>query len=235
MQARDIMTIDVETISPETSMQDIVRSLMARNISAVPVVDGKGEVVGIVSEGDLIRRQEIGTDAHPSWWLGWLLSVEELAERYAKAHGLQARELMTTPVISVEEDTPIARIAELFEDHGIKRVPVVREGKLVGIVSRADLLRGLAVKKEAADLGRSDDDAALRNDVLGVMRKDAGIRSEYVNVIVSDGVAHLWGAVWSEEERRAARVAAGTVVGADRVQDHLGILPPTVRALIQGE
>lgn len=235
MKAKDVMTSDVETVLYDATLHDVVRVLMRRNISAVPVIGDDQTVVGIVSEGDLIRRQEIGTETHPSWWLQLLLSPEETASRYTKTHGVRVSDIMSSPAITAEENTPIGEIAKIFEEHGIKRVPILRDGRLQGIVSRADLLRALAAGKGTADTQPSADDSALRDEIWKAIKGEAGVRSDYVSVIVSDGIAHLWGAVRSDEEREAARVAAEGVVGDGRVDNHLGILPPMVYSAIQGE
>ena len=145
MQARDIMTERVITVGPETTVREIATLLLERRISAVPVVEESGEIVGIVSEGDLIHRNEIGTELRGrSWWLRLFDDSAALAERYSKSHGAKARDVMTRDVVSVDETVSLADIAELLETKHIKRVPVIRDGRLAGIVSRADLVRALA-------------------------------------------------------------------------------------------
>src|SRR5690606_11257928 len=143
MRARDIMTTSVVTVSPETRVPDIARVLLERRISALPVVDGAGRVIGIVSEGDLLHRAENKTERRRSWWLDLISSADTLAEDYVKSHGLTAKDVMNAPVISATPDASLAELATLLERHGIKRVPILENGALVGIVSRADLLRGL--------------------------------------------------------------------------------------------
>ena len=152
MRAMDVMTTNVITVSPDTSVQEVAKILSERSISGVPVVDAENRLVGIVSEGDLLHRVEMGTDRRPdrrtgrrrSWWLDTVGSDEELARAYVKSHGRTARDVMTSEVTSVNETTELADIANLLETRRIKRVPVVRDGKLVGIVSRANLVRALA-------------------------------------------------------------------------------------------
>ena len=152
MRAMDVMTTNVITVSPDTSVQEVAKILSERSISGVPVVDAQNRLVGIVSEGDLLHRVEMGTDRRPdrrtgrrrSWWLDTVGSDEELARAYVKSHGRTARDVMTSEVTSVSETTELADIANLLETKRIKRVPVVRDGKLVGIVSRANLVRALA-------------------------------------------------------------------------------------------
>ena len=227
MHARDVMTTDVLTVAPDTNVRTIAQSLLDRGISAVPVVDQQGHVMGIVSEGDLMRRAEAGTERHRSWWLDLLASPADKARDFAKSHGLTAKDVMTQPVVTVTEDAPLAEIATLLERHRIKRVPVVRDGAIVGIVSRANLLYGL-VAKEAAPV-TTPDDATIRQRVIDRV-KEAGIDEGYINVVVAGGVVHLWGLLDSQVEKEAVRIAAETTPGVRAVENNLGVLPaPVVR------
>ena len=234
MHAADIMTRNVATLGPEATVQEIAELLMARHISAVPIVDGSGSVVGMVSEGDLIRRQEMGTDRHPSWWLELLGSGQERASDYVKSHGRVAKEIMSTDVISVAPDASLSEIAELLESERIKRVPVVENGSLVGLVSRADLVRGLATYKSSPQKTTMGD-RELREAVTQAISKEAGDARTFVNVIVSEGVVHLWGGVGSKDEKTAARIAAESVAGAGTVVDHLGVFGNMVRSMMWAE
>lgn len=224
MKAADIMTSDVLTVGPETPTTDIATLMMERGVSAVPVVDDQRKVLGVVSEGDLLRRVEAGTEKRRSWWLALFASNATLAGEYVKSHARRARDVMTAPPVTVGEDTPIADIAEKLERHAIKRVPVVRNGVLVGIVSRANLLRALATFQATAPAA-GPDDAAIRTAVLAELRQQRWSTAGGGNVVVSDGVVHLWGAITSEEERRATRVAAENVPGVKSVQDHMSLIP----------
>lgn len=224
MKAADIMTIDVLTVRPETPVADIATLMLERGVSAVPVVDEQRKVLGVVSEGDLMRRVESGTEKRRSWWLAFFASNATLAGEYVKSHARRAKDVMTTPPVSVAEDTPIAEIAEKLERHAIKRVPVLRNGVLVGIVSRANLLRALATVEAATPAARADD-RAIREAVLAELRQQRWSTAGGGNVVVTDGVVHLWGAVTSEEERRATRVAAENVPGVKSVQDHMTLIP----------
>jgi CBS domain-containing protein len=188
-------------------------------------------VVGIVSEGDLVRRTELGTDAARSWWLQLLaLPAENAAADYLKTHGTSVGNVMTSPVVSVRRITPLREVARLLEKHRIKRVPVLEAGRLVGIVSRADLVRRLAtapVRPEA----RASSDRALRRQVLkGVA--ESGINAMYVNVTVDGGKAHLWGGVRSEVEQQALRVAAKAVDGVRKVEDHTFVMPQRLQGAL---
>ncbi|WP_339635934.1 CBS domain-containing protein [uncultured Sneathiella sp.] len=232
MQVKDIMTTTVATVQPDTGIQEIAKLLLERRISAAPVVDANGQILGIVSEGDLMRRSETGTDRHPSWWLSLVASPEERAINYIKSHGGHARDIMTSDLISVNEDASLEEVAKTLEKHRIKRLPVLRNGKLIGIVSRADLLRGLIAFR--AGRSSSTDDEAIRAAVEAEL-SEADIRREFVSVVVSGGIVHLWGAVESDAEKRAASIAAERVSGVTDVQDEIGILPPSVRSTLWAE
>ena len=222
MQAKDVMTSPVVTVSPDASVTEVAKLLLERHISAAPVVDESGALLGVVSEGDLMRRPEAGTERRPSWWLTLISDAQDEAREYLKTHGLRARDVMTRHVLTVDEDTALGDIASLLEKHRIKRVPVVRDGKVVGIVSRANLLQALVAQMKPAT--PPADDRALRQAVLDAIR-ETGARTLYVNVVVSEGVVHLWGMAQSEEEKHAMCVAAATVTGTKQVCEGLTLLP----------
>ena len=227
MQAKDIMTADVETVAPDTEVPEIARRLLARNISAMPVVDGQDRVVGIVSEGDLMRRSENETDRQPSWWIRAFAEPEDRAREFVKTHGVCAKDIMSRNVISVSEDTSLADIAETLEKHHIKRVTVMRGAKLVGIVSRANLLQGLVATSTTATASANDRDlkAGIEREAL-----QAGLNVNLISVVVADGVATLWGMVETDTERSALGVAAKRVAGVDRVENNINVMPTMVRA-----
>jgi len=221
MRADDIMSMEVVTVSPDAHVRDIAKKLLEHHVSALPVVDGQGRLLGIVSEGDLMRRRESGTERRQSWWLRLLQNPNELAGEYVKTHGLHAKDVMTQKVITVTEDTPVTKIAELLEKHHIKRVPVVHDGRVVGIVSRANLLHGLIARK--VPISGKGGQADLRKAVLDELR-DTGVRS-LIDIVVSDGVVHLWGAVESAPEKEALQVAAENTPGVTSVVNHVGVYP----------
>jgi CBS-domain-containing membrane protein len=225
MKAKDLMTTDVITVGPDATVRHVAQLLLRHRISAVPVVDGDGKLVGIVSEGDLMRRAEVGTEPHRSWWLDLLARPESIALDYVRSHARLVGDVMTRRVITVDEDEPVSRIATVLEEKRIKRVPVCKDGRLVGIVSRADLLHGIAT----ARLERTkESDEEIRRTVVARMRAEAGVRDWLLNVTVSEGTVHFWGGVRSEAERRAARIAAETVGGVKAVEDHLTLVPEVI-------
>ncbi|MCM2328096.1 MAG: CBS domain-containing protein [Lysobacter sp.] len=222
MLAKDVMTTPVLTVGPEATVMEVARLLLERHISAVPVVDAENRLLGVVSEGDLMRRTESGTERHTSWWLNLISDPQDDARDYLKSHGLHAGEVMTRHVVSVSEEVALQEIAELLEKHRIKRVPVLRDGKVVGIVSRANLLQALVAQPKAAPV--TADDRALRQDVLHAL-SSTGARTTYVNVIVAEGIVHLWGMAHTDEERGALRVAAESVPGVKSVEEKVNVLP----------
>ncbi len=232
MQARDVMTEAVFTVGPETEVAAIAALLMEKRISAVPVLDGSGAILGIVSEGDLMRRRESGTERRPSWWLSLLSEPQERALDYVKSHGGHARDVMTPNPHTVTPETSLEKIAEILERRHIKRVPVVEDGRLVGIVSRADLLRGLIARQAGPVPERGDPE--LKSAVEAAL-KEAGLRTDFLSVVVTAGQAHLWGSVNSDAERRAAGVAAENVPGVTAVRNEIGILPRNIRSALWAE
>jgi len=228
MQARDVMTTSVVTVGPDAGVGEIAKLLLGHRISGVPVVDAEARLLGIVTEGDLMRRPEIETERQRSWWLRILADPRDIAKEYAQSHGTRARDVMTAQVITVAEDAPLGEIARLLEERRIKRVPVVRDGKLVGIVSRANLLQGLAARSDAVRTVAPIDDRSLRERVAAVLARQGWTSHGTFNVIVTDGVVELWGLVESDEERKAVRIAAEGVPGVRAVKDHLGAVRPWV-------
>jgi CBS-domain-containing membrane protein len=220
MKARDVMTAPVVTVTPEASVPEIAALLIERRISAVPVVDGDA-VVGIVSEGDLLRRGETRTERQRPGWLEMLLNRDLQAAEFVKEHGACARDVMSPDVVSVTPDTDLAEIARVLERRRIKRVPVIENGALVGIVSRANLLRALVAYRHSRTglEGRSDPEIARALDER--LRQQGWVDVSRINVVVTDAVVHLWGTVDSAEQRRALAVAAAEIPGVERVEDHL--------------
>ncbi|HEX5078491.1 MAG TPA: CBS domain-containing protein [Geminicoccaceae bacterium] len=221
MQAQDVMTTKVVTVAPDTPVTEIAKLLYERQISAVPVLSEDGQLLGMVSEGDLTHglAQE---GVKRSWWLDLLASPQTRAEAYLKGHGRLAWDVMSRSVISVTPDTPLPEIARLLETHRIKRVPVLQNGKLVGIVSRADLLRGFALQPSP---DASAEDRAVRERITAEFERLGLASHPYVNIVVRDGVVHLWGVVAVREEGEALRRAAERVPGVASVDSHLMVNP----------
>ena len=225
MKAMDVMVRDVVTVKPETDVATAIKLLVEHDISALPVVDQTGTVVGVISEADLVRRTEIGTDKQRPWWLEALTPGSILAEEFSKSHGRTVGEIMSPHVVSASEDASLGEIAALLERHRIKRVPIIKDGKLVGIVSRSNLIQALALALALASPPRPDPAAAedrnIRLELLSRLSDQKWTDFGSRNVIVSGGVVHLWGLVGSPEERTALVALAEGVRGVVGVSDEM--------------
>ena len=223
LTAADVMTREVVSVGPDTPVRAIAELLFTRRISGVPVLED-GRLIGVVSEGDLIGHAAATGEQRRSWWLSALMNDSASARDYAKTHGRTARDVMTSAVITIGEAATLAEIAKTLERHRIKRVPVLREGKLVGIVSRGNLLQALAtLEVEAA--GTVDDDA-IRERLIAELRGQSWAHLPPDAIVVENGIVRLSGIVQTEDERRALRIAAENTPGVKGVDDHLTIWSP---------
>jgi CBS domain-containing protein len=234
MRAADVMTTDVITVDPDTTVQALATLLAERGISGAPVVDSIGRLVGIISEGDLLHRAEIGTarrhrERRRSWWLDHFAS--DLAREYVKSHGRTVKDIMTRDVVTVTEDTDLADVAALLEAKRIKRVPVMRDGKLIGIISRANIVRAVGATKGAPLREGEADDRSIRMKLLAELGHEEWAKIWPEDILVRDGTVHLWISSDEPPERRQAlRVAAETIPGVRGVEEH--IMPaPLIPAL----
>jgi CBS domain-containing protein len=224
MQAKDVMTQHVVSVAEDAPVHEVVGLLLKNRISAVPVVDGAGRVVGIVSEGDLLRPEDASrAAARSSWWL-MALSAGQSTD-YEKAHGRTAGAIMTRNVITVNEDAPLNEIATLLERHHIKRVPVLKDGRLTGIVSRANLLHGLASTIIDHHEPSASRDRQIRDALVNALLHKHGLDSVLVNVTVSDSNVRLWGAVENAEQAALADRAAKALQGIKSVENNLSLAP----------
>jgi CBS domain-containing protein len=224
MKAADVMVTNVITVGPEACVHDVAHLLLTNWISAMPVVDADGKILGIVSEGDLMRRAEAGTGRRRSWWLAILTGRETLVAEYVKEYSRKVTDVMTRNVVTVTPETPLHDIATQLEKNGIKRVPVVKNGKLVGIVSRANLLQALASLRKQIE-GGAPNDPMTRESVVARLKAEPWARTSLINVIVQDGTVELWGVVDSQTEKKAVCVAAEVTPGVRAVNDNLIIRP----------
>jgi len=226
MKAKDVMTRSVVTIEPDATVLQAVRLMLQRQISGLPVVDKAGTLVGIVTEGDLLRRAETGTQRKRPRWLEFLIGPGRLASEYAHTHGRRIDEVMTPDPHTVGEDAPLDEVVRLMERHRVKRLPVVRGQKLVGIVSRASLLRALAsVAHEVAPALPSD--AEIREKLLAELGRQPWAPLAMIDVTVRNGIVELWGTITDERERPALVVAAENIPGVKEVRDHMAWVDAT--------
>jgi CBS domain-containing protein len=225
MRAVDIMTPDPVYISPDASIADAIRLMLERKFSGLPVVDAGGALVGIVTEGDLIRRTETGTQRKRSGWLEFLVGPGRLAAEYLQAAGRKVGDVMTADVRMVTESSSLDEVVHLMERHQINRVLVVRDGKLVGIVTRANLLHALASVIDEAKPGPTSD-AAIRERLHTELKAQRWAPIGLINVVVRNGVVHLSGTLFDERQRGAIRAAAENIPGVKGVKDHLVWIDP---------
>jgi CBS-domain-containing membrane protein len=220
MLARDVMVSPVITVGVDANVRDIAKTLLENRISAVPVIDGKGKLAGIVTESDLMHRVEAGTERRHSWWLEAFQGNWTLAADYVKSHSAKVADVMTHEVVTASPETPLHEIAALLESHQIKRVPIMsNNGELVGIVSRANLLQAVATAQPKLDVQLPD--AAIRQKIMDHLKRQRWAHAYNLNVTVANGVVDLWGVVESEAEKKALHVAAENVPGVATVNDHL--------------
>ncbi|HKU69512.1 MAG TPA: CBS domain-containing protein, partial [Burkholderiales bacterium] len=220
------MTHAVVSVDPELPLAEVSKLMLGRGISAVCVVGHEGKLIGIVSEGDLLRRAELKTEKKRSWWLRIVSGDDELASEYVKCRGRKARDVMSPTPVTVSEDTPAVDIVAVLERHRIKRVPVVRDGRVVGIVSRANLLRAFAAEATREPPDVSTEDRAVRKRLLDELGNQPWWHGRKEEVIVADGIAHLWGIVHSDLERHALSVAAENTPGIKAVRNHVTVSSP---------
>jgi CBS domain-containing protein len=225
MRAMDVMTTDVISVDPDTTVRDLATLLAERGISGAPVVDSSGDLVGIVSEGDLLHRAEIGTahrhrERRRSWWLDHFAA--DRAREYIKSHGGKVKDVMTPDVVTVTEDTDLGDVAALLEAKRVKRVPVMRDGKVVGIISRANLVRALGATKGTPPREAESDDRTIRSQLLSELgHEEWATRIWPEDIIVRDGVVHFWlSSDEPDEKKQALRVAAETIPGVRGVEEH---------------
>lgn len=225
MEAHDVMTPDVVFVGPDMPVTDVARLLVENRISAVPVLKD-GRLIGIVSEGDLFRRAELGTERHRSHWLDMFASGTALASEYVKSRGQTAEDVMTRDVVTVAPHTAVRDIADTLETRHIKRVPVLDGDRLVGIVSRANLIQALAMQPATASATAPTSDRAIRDALFKEMAQQKWAFSPTSsNVTVENGVVYLWGAVLSDAQREAMIVAARAIPGVRGVEDRMMEVP----------
>ena len=239
MNVADVMTETVISVTPETTIAEAARLMLQHRISGFPVVDPSGAVVGVITEGDLLRRAETGTERHHARWLEFLISPGRLAREYANANARKVGEIMTEDVVSVAPQDTLAEVVRLMEDRHVKRLPVITAGRLVGIVSRANLVRALVLNLPKppgtpTETGVADD-AEIRERILAEVDKQPWGPRASVDVRVKDGVVELFGTIIDERERTALQVLAENIPGVKAVRDHLVWVEPMSGFVVPAE
>jgi CBS domain-containing protein len=230
MLATDIMTRDVMTVHPKTPIAEAVAKMVAAKISGLPVLDDQGLLAGIVTEGDLLRRVELGTAPHHSSWLNFLRGPGLAAIDYVRSHTLNVEDVMTRDPVTVGPEASLGEVVAAMEHRHVRRVPVTRDGRLVGIVSRADLVRALSHRLSAGAAERRPDEA-VRAEIVNEMNRQSWHTMCTIKVSVKDGRATLHGIAQSEPVCRAIRVAAEGIAGVVDVDNQVTVLDPAITAI----
>ena len=220
MKAREIMTPNVITASPDTPVEQLASIMVEKRISALPIVTADKHLVGIITESDLLHRSETGTERKRKWWLEMFVDSDTRAREYVKSHAAKAVDIMSRVVISVPADAELGEVADLLDAHKIRRVPVVDGHDLVGIISRADLVRAVVAQKARVD-GVELENGALHKKIFDEIRKQQWINATYMAFTVDKGVVELRGFVESEDQHQALRVLVENVPGVKKVVDQL--------------
>lgn len=225
MKVANFMRIDVVTARPNMNVSDVASQMVRSHVSGMPVVDDDDNIIGIVTEGDLLRRAEAGTDRHRPRWLQILMGPARLADEYVKSHALKVEDVMSTDIACVGPQDSLDSAVDLMERRGIKRVPVVSDRKLIGILSRADVLAAYVYKVRSTSSDGATD-GEIRKNILDAFEKEKWLRGDRLAVVVRDGEVELTGTVMSENERKALAVMAGGIKGVKRVSDKLTYIDP---------
>ena len=234
MKAEDVMTRNVISIDPDATVLQAARVMLQHRISGLPVIRKDGRLVGVISEGDFLRRRETKTEHRRSRWLEFLMGPGRVAAEYSHSHGSKVSEVMTTEVQSVEDVTPLEDIVELMERRRIKRVPVMCGNEVVGIVTRSNLMHAMVSLARAAQ-GPAEDDASIRERLLDEIKKEQWAPAATTNVVVHDGVVELWGVIIDERQRAALKVAAENIPGVKAVKDHMVWIEPTTGVTLEAQ
>jgi CBS domain-containing protein len=224
MRANQIMTRPVITVTPETPIIEAAKIMVQHHIGGLPVIDASSRLVGIVSDGDFIRRAEIGTERKRGRWLGLLVGRGRVAADFVHSHGRTVGEIMTPHPVTIREDAPLSEIVRTMERKSVKRLPVVNGERLVGMVTYTDFVQTFADLAAVVPAPTPSDDM-IRSRILDHLEQAACKPSRF-NVLVRNGVVHLSGAARDEKERLTAMVAAKSVAGVKDVHDQMWVYPP---------
>ncbi len=234
MKASDVMSSRVVSIAPGATVLEAIELMLENRISGLPVIDRAGTLVGIVTEGDFLRRAETGTERKRPRWLEFLLGPNSLAGDYVRSHGRKVDEVMTKELITAREDMPLDEVVRIMERKRVKRLPVMRGGEIVGIVSRANLLHALAtMSRNLPALAKSD--AEIRQRVMDELEKQPWAPIALIDIIVKDGVVELWGSITEAKQGDALKVCAENVPGVKAVVSHLSWIEPMSGLVISEE
>jgi CBS domain-containing protein len=232
MIVADVMTRNCITIAPDATVEEAVNLMLNRHISGLFVVDKAGDLAGVITEGDLLRRDELGTQRNRPWWLRLLASPARQAADFTKANGRHVRDVMTEDVLSIAQDSPLEEVVSMMESNRIKRLPVTADGKVVGVVSRSDLLRALIGRARTSE-PLATDDRTIRTAILNALEAQSWAPMTTLNVTVANATVDIWGTITNEEERHAICVVAENTAGVKAIHDHLVYIEPYTGTVIE--
>lgn len=228
MLVQEVMTVPVISIQPSAPINEAARIMLEHRVSGLPVVEADGSLVGIISEGDFLRRQEIKTDDKtPSWWQEFFMRAGRAADEYVRSHARTVSDVMTRKVLTLDQMMKLSDAVKLMDRHHIKRLPVVEDGRLIGILSRSDLMRIVAQSHVADSADSVFDDEAIRQAVMKELSRQPRSGRGLIHVAVDSGKVRLTGTVYDESTRVAARVAAENVSGVKSVDEQIDWIEPT--------
>lgn len=232
MLVEDVMTSPVIGVEPSSSIADAAKIMLRNGFSGLPVIAHDGKLVGIVTEGDFLRRGELGTERRRPRWLEFLIGSGRIADEYVHANGRRVEEVMSNEVLTTTRRAAIEEVVDTMIRRHIKRLPVVDAGRIVGIVARSDVLRTLAAALPGED-GAAESDPGIRTAILAELGKQpwAGLGS--IEVQVKDGEVELHGMIFDDRQRRAIQVVAENVVGVKAVHDDLVWIEPISGTVIE--
>ena len=234
MIVSDVMTRKVLSVAPDDTVDNAVNLMLRHGISGLLVVDAQGTLAGVVTEGDLLRRDEIGTERHRPWWLRVLVSPGKQALDFTRTHGRKVSDIMTPEVICVDVATPLEEVVETMEKQRVKRLAVTEKGHVVGVIARSDLLRALlSHERENVSTSTQQDDRTVRANILAALEAASWAPMTTLNVTVAKGVADVWGTITNADERRGICVIVENVPGVKEVHDHLVFVEPYTGTVIE--
>ena len=225
MKVRDIMSPRVISIAPDANVLEAIRLMLQNHISGLPVIDRSGALVGVVTEGDFLRRAETGTERKRPRWLEFLLGPRRLADEYVHTHARRVEEVMTREPVTITEDAALDEVVHIMERRRIKRLPVVRDAQVVGIVSRANMLHALASLGATAP-PPAQTDVAIRQQLLAEFDRQTWAPAALIDVVVKNGVVELWGTITEEVQGEALKVCAENIPGVKSVESNLTWIEP---------
>lgn len=230
MKAHEIMSTPVVCVAPDDAVKAAARTMVLHRVSGLPVIDAEQKLVGIISESDLMHRAELETDVRPKWWLVSFGDTDKYARAFAKSHGTLVRDVMSGAVICVQAEAPLAEVARVLDDNKIKRVPVLDHARIVGMITRGDLVRAFAQTPTVVPVA-DHDSARLTSRIAKTMREQTWLDAHLISVYANNGRVTLRGFIPTHDQRSALTVLIRGTEGVTEIEDHLLVGRPTLSAV----